>query len=208
MDDYSDDEEVIQDLAERQRFLNHGSDELSERLRNHHSKSPDLSAGDIDAAWDDSDVSGEESVGGSSPTPDQDVVDELGEAFGIRYNDAEPLHTDDKLQNRDRNRWELNPASVEDLREQEEETDELEEEEIDAVLDEELEVEALEDEDELEDEEELDEFVVDLEEDGLEDELDEEDGDEDLDDYDLEDDELDEYLDELFDDEEDEEEDY
>jgi hypothetical protein len=205
MDDYSDDEEVIQDLAERQRFLNHGSDDLAERLRRHHSKDPDLSGGDIDAAWHDSDVSGEESVGGSAPTPDQDVVDELGEALGIEYSDAEPLHTEEKLQNRDRNRWELNPASAEDLVEQEEEVDDLEKDEIEEILeeDEELDLEALEDEDDLEElDEEIDGLSVDLEEDEIEDELaEDEEEDEDLDDYELEDDELDDYLDDLYDDE-------
>ena len=53
--------------------------------------------------------------GGDNPTPDQDVVDELGRASGIVYNDSEPLHTTDKLVQRDRRRWELNPASSEDF---------------------------------------------------------------------------------------------
>jgi len=42
------------------------------------------------------------------------VVEELGEAVGLRYQDNEPLHTEEKLQERDRNRWELDPASSED----------------------------------------------------------------------------------------------
>jgi hypothetical protein len=53
-------------------------------------------------------------VGGSAPTPDQDQVDEIGEAAGLTYEDDEPLHTSDKLEERDRHRWELNPESAED----------------------------------------------------------------------------------------------
>ena len=90
--------------------------QLMEKLREHHATSPALSGGDIDAAWEDADV-GEESVGGENPTPDQDVVDELGKAVGIIYEDGEPLHTTEKLEARDAHRWELDPASAEDFAE-------------------------------------------------------------------------------------------
>lgn len=110
---YTDDPDILADFAERQEIA-YSSDDLLNRLREHHAKSPDLSGGDIDAAWEDSDQSGEESVGGTTPTPDQDIVEELGEAFGIDYSDEEPLGTADKLEARDRNRWELDPASAED----------------------------------------------------------------------------------------------
>jgi len=73
---------------------------------------PVLSAGDVQAAWDQD--SGEETVGGSNPTPDQDQVDEIGRAAGLTYADTEPLHTTEKLERRDDNRWELDPASDED----------------------------------------------------------------------------------------------
>ena len=81
---------------------------------------PTLSGGDVDAAWDDSIVAGEESVGGSAPTPDQDLVDEIGEAAGLTYKDYEPLDSDKKVLDRDRNRWELNPESATDGEEHEE----------------------------------------------------------------------------------------
>jgi hypothetical protein len=77
---------------------------------------PRLSGGDVDAGWDQAD-SGEETVGGSSPTPDQDQVDELGAALGVTYSDTEPLHTTEKLEKRDDTRWELDPASAEDYEE-------------------------------------------------------------------------------------------
>ena len=75
-----------------------------------------LTGGDIDAAWDQA-AAGEETVGGSSPTPDQDIVDEIGRAVGVNYEDAEPLHTTEKIEQRDQERWELHPASSEDFRE-------------------------------------------------------------------------------------------
>ncbi|MBX3300627.1 MAG: hypothetical protein KF693_00270 [Nitrospira sp.] len=75
-----------------------------------------LHGGDIDAAQHQTDA-GENTVGGSSPTPDQDVVEELGEAVGITYEDNEPLRVGDKLGDRDAQRWELNPASSEDYHE-------------------------------------------------------------------------------------------
>lgn len=83
-----------------------------EKLLEHHSTSPRLSGGDVDAAWEDVDV-GEESVGGGNPTPDQSIVEELGEAVGLTYEDGEPLHTTEKLEARDAHRWELDPASSE-----------------------------------------------------------------------------------------------
>jgi hypothetical protein len=75
-----------------------------------------LSGGDIEASRSGTDT-GEEAVGGSTPTPDQDVVEELGKAVGITYEDAEPLRFGDKLADRDAQRWELNPASSEEYQE-------------------------------------------------------------------------------------------
>ena len=43
-----------------------------------------------------------------------EVLDELGEAVGITYEDNEPLHSGEKVEERDRKRWELDPASSED----------------------------------------------------------------------------------------------
>src|SRR5262245_53245412 len=77
--------EVLEEFVEAAK-LTSGSQLLMKELREHHSKSPKLSAGDIDAAWDRADA-GEETVGGSSPTPDQDVVDQIGEAVGLIYED-------------------------------------------------------------------------------------------------------------------------
>lgn len=78
--------------------------------------SPALAGGDVDAAATET-GSGEETVGGSTPTPDQDNVEEQGEALGVTYQPGEPLHTTEKIARRDDDRWELNPASSEDFAE-------------------------------------------------------------------------------------------
>jgi hypothetical protein len=156
IDDFTSDEDVEEDFRERQRLNAGGSKELDEKLRNYTSETPDLSADDIDAGWDAADQSGEETVGGTNPTPDQDQVEELGEAFGISYDEDEPLNTEDKLQDRDLNRWELNPASAlpsedeETLTELDEEG-ELEEEDVDLYLEDLLEEEEAEEAEEDED---------------------------------------------------------
>jgi len=109
---YEADEEVQQEFEDVQRLAS-GGEQLKRELREHHSRTPQLSGGDVDADWARADI-GDETVGGSSPTPDQDIVDELGEAVGLTYEDNEPLQSTDKVSERDRKRWELDPASSED----------------------------------------------------------------------------------------------
>ena len=109
---YTEDEEIEADFAERQQLAAGGRRVLEEELDEHHSQSPTLSGGDLDADWQSANQAGEETVGGSVPTPDQDRVDELGEAAGLTYQDDEPLGGEDKILERDRKRWELDPESA------------------------------------------------------------------------------------------------
>lgn len=120
IDDYTDDEQTLEDFAERQGLAAGGRQKLEEKLNEYNGMDPTLSGGDVDAAWEDSIQAGEESVGGSVSTPDQDIVDELGEAAGITYRDDEPLDSDKKILDRDRNRWELDPASADDNEDEDE----------------------------------------------------------------------------------------
>ena len=175
---FTDDEDVEADFAERQRLAVGGRDVLREELDEHNSLSPELTGGDIDASWQTANQAGEETVGGSVSTPDQDVVDDLGNAAGLTYKDNEPLDYDGKVLDRDRNRWELNPASAldtddaapededpddeNDLDDEDlddlEELDDLDEEEDEALEDDELDGDTLEDEDDdLDDEDESEE---------------------------------------------------
>jgi hypothetical protein len=84
--------------------------------REHTETGPDLTAGDIDADWGEAYADGDEAPGGDNPTPDQDVVEEIGRALGVEYDDAEELKGSEKIIERDRNRWEYDPASAEDYR--------------------------------------------------------------------------------------------
>jgi hypothetical protein len=84
------------------------------RLGQHHETSPAITAGDVDADWESAYASGDEAPGGDNPTPDQDIVDEIGTAVGVTYQDNEELKGADKVAKRDKHRWELDPASSED----------------------------------------------------------------------------------------------
>jgi hypothetical protein len=67
------------------------------RLREHTSTGPELTGGDVDADWERAASVGEEAVGGSVATPDQDVVDELGEALGVPRAPDEPVKTSQEI---------------------------------------------------------------------------------------------------------------
>jgi hypothetical protein len=89
--------------------------ELRTRLRLNTSCDPAICAGDLDAQWDMAESAGDETVGASSPTPDQSVVDDIGAALGITYREGEELYLVDKERARDAHRWELDPASSDDF---------------------------------------------------------------------------------------------
>src|SRR5918999_4261496 len=84
---------------------------LAQRLRNNTAASPADSGGDPDASWEDVNDSGTESVSGDNPTPDQSLVEENARAVGVSYEDNEELEFIDKIDRRDRNRFELDPRS-------------------------------------------------------------------------------------------------
>jgi hypothetical protein len=85
--------------------------ELLQRVHEHNSSSPADSGGDIDAEWEDVNDSGAESVFGHNPTPDQSDVEENAHAMGINFEDNEPLDLLEKMEKRDRNRFELDEDS-------------------------------------------------------------------------------------------------
>jgi hypothetical protein len=94
-----------------------GRARLHESLEQHNESGPVNAGGDIDADWQSAALVGDEAPGGDNPTPDQDIVDEIGRAVGLEYADTEELRGEEKLQQRDRRRWELDPASSEDYKE-------------------------------------------------------------------------------------------
>jgi len=84
---------------------------LAQRLHNNTAASPQDAGGDIDAAWEDVNESGSETFAGDSPTPDQSMVEENARAVGISFEDNEELDFLDKIERRDRNRYELEEQS-------------------------------------------------------------------------------------------------
>ncbi|AHJ27689.1 DUF6335 family protein [Nodularia spumigena CS-584] len=96
---------------------NIGGRTLRQRRREYTHTSPEITGGDVDAYWQQEDTVGDEAVGGTAPTPDQNVTDEIGEAVGLPMNDKAFLHTNDILERRDDSRWELDPMSSDDYSE-------------------------------------------------------------------------------------------
>lgn len=84
---------------------------LAHRLRNNTAASPRDAGGDLDAAWEDVNDSGSETVAGDNPTPDQSIVEENAQALGVSYEDNEELEFIEKIERRDRDRFELDPRS-------------------------------------------------------------------------------------------------
>jgi hypothetical protein len=94
-----------------------GRAEFEQKLHEHTSTSPALTAGDVDADWGAAESVGDEAPGGDNPTPDQDVVEEIGRALGVEYDDDQELQGGEEIAERDRHRWELDPESSDDFEE-------------------------------------------------------------------------------------------
>ena len=106
-------------LDQRASAAKSGRKEIQEHLSEHNETGPVITAGDVDANWESAYSTGDEAPGGDNPTPDQDVVDEIGRSLGLEYEDNEELKGAGKLEARDRHRWELDPASSEDYKDRE-----------------------------------------------------------------------------------------
>ena len=77
---------------------------------------PSITGGDVDVDVQNAYFTGDEVPGGDNPAPDEEVVDEIGKALGIEYQDSEELKSTDKVIERDKHRWELDPASSDDYK--------------------------------------------------------------------------------------------
>ena len=105
------------DMDRRGSAVRTGRAEMEENRRRHgREMSPGLTGGDVDADYENAYFSGDEAPGGDNPTPDQDVVDDIGRSLGVEYNDGEELKSERKVSDRDKHRWELDPASAEDYK--------------------------------------------------------------------------------------------
>jgi len=115
--DFVPDPEIEQFMEEEISRAPKDPDLLAQRLRNNTSASPSDAGGDLDAAWEDVNDSGSETIAGDNPTPDQSIVEENARAIGVSYEDNEELEFIDKIEKRDRERFELdeNSKSTEDM---------------------------------------------------------------------------------------------
>src|SRR5678809_830381 len=109
--DYVPDPEIEQFMEEEISRAPKDPDLLAQRLRNNTAASPRDAGGDLDAAWEDVNDSGSESVAGDNPTPDQSLVEENASAMGVNYEDNEELEFIEKIEKRDRDRFELEESS-------------------------------------------------------------------------------------------------
>lgn len=109
------------DLKRRGSAARTGRDEMAEHRADHATMTPSITGGDVDANVEDAYFTGDEAPGGDNPTPDQDIVDEIGKALGVEYQDSEELQGANKIEERDKHRWELDPASAEDYRDRDRE---------------------------------------------------------------------------------------
>ena len=105
------------DMVRKSSAVRTGRAGLRHSLDDHGKISPAITGGDVDADWENAYFSGDEAPGGDNPTPDQDVVDEIGRSLGVEYQDNEELKSSEKVDERDKHRWELDPASSEDYKE-------------------------------------------------------------------------------------------
>ena len=105
------------DMNRRGSAVRTGRAEVQERLQEHRGMSPAITGGDVDVDVENAYFTGDEAPGGDNQTPDQDIVDDIGKALGVEYQDNEELKASDKVTERDKHRWELDPASSEDYKE-------------------------------------------------------------------------------------------
>ena len=96
-----------------------GRADMKDKLSRSTSGGAAITAGDVDADWQSGEAVGDETPSGDNPTPDQDVVDDIGRALGVEYADDEELQGGAEIADRDAHRWELDPSSKDDFDDEE-----------------------------------------------------------------------------------------
>ena len=91
-----------------------GAAKLNRRLQDDGLADTRITGGDVDAQFESAQFSGDESAVSSMTTPEQNQVDDTGQAMGVTYQDNEELKFGEKERGRDIKRWELDPASSDD----------------------------------------------------------------------------------------------
>jgi hypothetical protein len=94
-----------------------GRADIAHQRRMHTGMPESITGGDVDVDVEDAYFTGDEAPGGDNPSPDMEVVDDIGRALGVQYDDTEELKGSEKIVERDKHRWEFDPASAEDYKE-------------------------------------------------------------------------------------------
>ena len=109
--DYVPDPDIEEFMEEEISRAPKDPERLAQRLRHNTAASPRDAGGDLDATWEDVNDSGTETISGDNPTPDQSDVEENAHAVGVNYEDNEELEFIEKIDRRDRDRYELDERS-------------------------------------------------------------------------------------------------
>lgn len=107
--DYVPDPEIEEFMEEEISRAPKDPELLARRLKDNHAEE---AGGDPDAEEVGSE--GTETFSGDNPTPDQSLVEENAKAVGVTYEDNEDLEFIDKIDRRDRDRFELDERSKSD----------------------------------------------------------------------------------------------
>ena len=99
---------------------NQGIGEILEEDADNMIISGNVSGGDMEVNQYQAEVEGDEAVGGTTPTPDQNVTEYIEKSVGLEMDDRAFLRTNDILEQRDDQRYELDPTSSEDYQERRE----------------------------------------------------------------------------------------
>ncbi len=92
---------------------NTGIGKVLEDVKENHAISESTTGGDLDTNQYQASVVGEEAIGGTTPTPAQNNIDEMAASAGVEMSDVEAVQMKSKLEERDEDRWELNRNSAE-----------------------------------------------------------------------------------------------
>ena len=82
-----------------------GRAEVAQSLKQHKGMGATITGGDVDVDVADAYFTGDEAPGGDNPTPDQNDVDDIGQAIGVKYNDNQELKGGEEVAERDKHRW-------------------------------------------------------------------------------------------------------
>ncbi len=101
------------EMAPEEEMVETGRRLVERDFEKYYAARPEMTAGDVNASWQEAEETGAESPGGHVATPDQDNVDEIGRAVGMEFQDNQELCAPEEvLSRRDRRRWELDKRSA------------------------------------------------------------------------------------------------